>query len=283
MNTIEKNNFELVITEKNLGSLTTNAQAIRDMVKKLLPKYSPENYDESNIEEAKKDKAMLNNTAKKLNDKRIELEKEFMIPFEEFKKTIKETTEMIKEASSNIDLIVKEVDLKVKKERKKYIENQFNSIIGELKELVTLDMIFDEKWLNKGSFNDKGEFKLSNELESKLNKIRTDLETIKSLKSDYEVSLTNQYFKTFDLGSVIQENNRLRELEKKTKVVEEAKKEIDKEKIVQMVITPVEVEKIDPIKTYTLKITGTLSQQKKLREFLDLNKMEYQKLDIEKK
>ena len=164
-------------------------------------------------------------------------------------------------------------------ERRNYIENLFNSIVGELKELVTLDMIFDEKWLNKGSFNDKGEFKLSSELENKLNKIRNDLETIKTLKSSYEVSLTNQYLRTFDLGSVIQENNRLIELAEKTKQIEVVKEEIVKEKVEEMVSKPVEVEEFDPIKTEKIAITGTLSQRRKLKEFLDLNKMKYERIE----
>ena len=64
MNEVQNNEFELIITEKNLGSLTTNAYAIRDKIKEILPKYSAENYSENNIENAKSDKAMLNNTAK---------------------------------------------------------------------------------------------------------------------------------------------------------------------------------------------------------------------------
>ena len=35
----------------------------------------------------------------------------------------------------------------------------------------------------------------------------------------------------------------------------------------------------DPMLTYTLKITGTLSKQKALKEFLILNKMEFEKVD----
>ena len=64
MNEVQNNEFELIITEKNLGSLTTNAKAIRDKIKEILPKYSAENYSENNIENAKSDKAMLNNTAR---------------------------------------------------------------------------------------------------------------------------------------------------------------------------------------------------------------------------
>jgi hypothetical protein len=267
------NELQLSVKKFELGILTTNAIAIRDKVKELLVNYNADNYNEDNIDKAKEDKAALNNTSKALNDERIKLEKEFMKPFTEFKDVVTETTTMIKEASSKIDEIVKEVENKAKENRRIIITGIYEDKIRELKEIVTLDMIFDEKWLNKGSFNDKGEFKLVKELEDKLNKIRTDLETIKSLKSEHELALTNQYLKTFDLGQVIAENNRLNELKASTQKVEVAREEIKQEKIEEMVVTPIEKEEIDPIKTYDLRITGTLSQHKKLKEFLSLNKM----------
>jgi hypothetical protein len=267
------NELELSVKKLELGTLTTNAIAVRDKVKDLLSNYKSENYNEGNIDKAKEDKALLNNTSKKLNDERIRLEKEFMKPFNEFKDVVTETTTMIKEASSKIDEIVKEVESRAKEERKGIVTTLFNDIVGELKDLITLDMVFDEKWLNKGSFNDKGEFKLSKELEDKLNKIRQDLEAIKNLKSEHELALTNQYLKDFNLGNVIIENNRLNELKTNTQKVGVAKEEIKEAKVEEMITTPVTTEEIDPIKTYTLKITGELSKQKKLKEFLKLNGM----------
>ena len=81
MNEINENELQLVITKKELGSLTTNAKAIKEKVKEILPNYNANNYDESNIDKAKSDKAMLNKTSKLLNDERIKIEKEFMKPF----------------------------------------------------------------------------------------------------------------------------------------------------------------------------------------------------------
>jgi hypothetical protein len=267
------NELELSVKKLELGTLTTNAIAVRDKVKDLLSNYKSENYNEGNIDKAKEDKALLNNTSKKLNDERIRLEKEFMKPFNEFKDIVTETTTMIKEASSKIDEIVKEVESRAREERKGVVTTLFNDIVGELKDLITLDMVFDEKWLNKGSFNDKGEFKLSKELEDKLNRIRQDLEAIKNLKSEHELALTNQYLKDFNLGNVIIENNRLNELKTNTQKVGVAKEEIKEAKVEEMITTPVTTEEIDPIKTYTLKITAELSKQKKLKEFLKLNGM----------
>jgi hypothetical protein len=273
-----ENELVLSVNKIELGTLTTNAIAIRDTVKDLLKNYKADNYDENNIDKAKEDKAMLNTTSKKLNDKRIELEKEFMTPFNEFKDVISETTTMIKEASSQIDLIVKEVENKAKETRRNTIETYFKALVGELDSVVTLDIIFDEKWLNKGSFNDKGEFKLLNELENKLNDIRKGLEAIKNLNSKHELALKSQYLKNFDLGQAIAENNRLNELEQKSAIIEEKKEEIKEAKIEEMLNTPVEEKTIDVEKTYTLEITGTTAKLEKLKEFMNLNNIRFKKI-----
>lgn len=271
---IKEEDLKLSVVEIQLGTLETNAIAIRDKVKETLKKYDADNYNEDNIERAKKDKALLNNTSKYLNDERIKLEKQFLKPFEEkFKDIITETTTMIKEASSKIDVIVKEVEIKAKATRRSAIETIFNGLVGELESIITLDKVFDEKWLNKGSFNDKGEFKYTQQLKDKLNKIRNDLESISALNSKHELALKSYYLKEFDLGQVIAENNRLNELESKQVTIEEKKEEIKESKIEEMINKPVETEAIDPIKTYTLKITAPLSKQQALKQFLEINKM----------
>ena len=66
---IKDSDLELVVSEKTLGSLTTNAIQIRDMVKAALPMYDIANYNDENIDQAKKDKAALNKAAKALNQK----------------------------------------------------------------------------------------------------------------------------------------------------------------------------------------------------------------------
>ena len=282
MNEISENELQLVITKKELGSLTTNAMAIKEKVKEMLPNYKAENYDESNIDKAKSDKAMLNRTSKLLNDERIRIEKEFMKPFEEFKSEVTETCNLIKQASAEIDVIVKEVDNKAKEQRKNKIIQIFDENVNELKDVLSLEKIFDDKWLNKGSFREDGSFKLEEELINKINIIRNDLITIGELNSKYEIELKNDYLNHFQLGEVIRKNNELiqrEELLKKQQ--EESKKELEQqheEKVEKMLEKPVEQEEVDPIKTYTLKITGKLSAMKQLKKFMELNNIKSEKI-----
>ena len=283
MNEISENELQLIITKKELGSLTTNAKAIKEKVKKILPNYSSEFYDENNIDKAKSDKAMLNKTSKLLNEERIRIEKEFMKPFEEFKSEVSETCNLIKQASAEIDVIVKDVENKAKEQRKNKISQIFDENVNELKDVLTLEKIFDEKWLNKGSFKEDGSFKLEEELINKINTIRNDLITIGELNSKYEIELKNDYLKHFQLGEVIRKNNELIQREEiLKKQQEESKKELEQqheEKVEKMLEKPVEQEKVDPMKTYTLRLTGKLSAMQQLKKFLELNNIRCEKVE----
>lgn len=55
---IQESDLELVVSEKTLGSLTTNAKQIRDIVMANLPKYDISNYTDDNIDQAKRDKPL---------------------------------------------------------------------------------------------------------------------------------------------------------------------------------------------------------------------------------
>ena len=124
---------------------------------------------------------------------------------------------------------------------------------------------------------------MENELIEKIDVIRKDLITIESLNSEYEIELKNDYLTHFELGEVIRKNNKLQEQKQllnkqkeETKVIIEEQKQ---EEIEKMIDNPVEVEEIDPIKTYTLKIIGTLSQQKALKKFLETNNMKFERVE----
>lgn len=263
--------LQLSVQKLELGTITTNAIAIRDKVKDMLVNYKAENYNEDNIEEATKDRALLNNTSKALDSERLRLEREFMNPFNNFKSVVAKTITMIKEASANIDEIVKEVENKAKEVKKSEIQKIFDEMIGKeaIASLINLEQIFDDKWLNKTVKIEAVEKEMFDTIRGIVN----DLIAIENLKSEHELALKNQYLKSFNLGEVIIENNRLNELKISTQKVEVAKEEIREAKIEEMTKVAVQSESDDPIKTYTLEITGTLSQHKKLKEFLELNKM----------
>lgn len=203
MNNVEEKDLELVVSQQKLGSLITNAEQIKSVVLELLPKYDVANYNESNIDSAKKDKALLNKTAKALNDKRIEIEKEFNKPFQEFKETIAETVKLIGECSSKIDLVVKQSEANAKEAKRKQIEQLW---ADQQYAIVPLQKVFDEKWLNKTASLKS----IQADMVSIIRSIEDDIKTIQTLESDTKL-LTSIYLDTLNINSTIQYANKLKE------------------------------------------------------------------------
>ena len=192
---IKESDLELVVSEKTLGSLTTNAIQIRDMVKSTLPMYDISNYNDDNIDQAKRDKAALNKAAKLLNSKRLEIEKEFMKPFGEFKDVVAETVKLIGECSAKIDTVVKQNEQQYKDKKLAVIRSYFDD--GNTN-LIDFRKIFKQEWLNKSTSMKA----VQADIETVFAKVDEDLETLKGFGGDDFDVLFGPAYKGIPLGVV---------------------------------------------------------------------------------
>lgn len=217
--------LDLQVQEFSLGTLVTNAEAIRDAVKAKLEGYSVENYSGDRIQDAKRDKAELNAAAKRLNDARLEYERRWMKPFEAFKAVVNETVCLIKTASSAIDQVVKDVEQGEKDEKRRLIESYW---VGLGCNLFTLAQIFDERWLNKT-------VKLAavqDEIDKRVEKVKADLVILERLN---EPEARAHYLNTLDLTAAIDQADRIKrnreriEAEDRARAEAAAKRKADEE------------------------------------------------------
>lgn len=202
---LQADQLELVVSEKTIGSLTTNAKQIRALVASALPRYDIVNYSTDDVAKAKADKALLNKAAKTLNDKRIEFEKEFMAPFGEFKEVVNETVKLIKEAVARIDTVIKADEERFKAEKKAQVE-QVAKDCGWDAIGVPLTKIWSDKWLNK-SVSLKN---VEKEIREHMATIMQDLETLQSFAEDYDV-LVVRYKENLNLQETVRYANQLKE------------------------------------------------------------------------
>lgn len=212
---IQESDLELVVSEKTLGSLTTNAKQIRDIVMANLPKYDISNYTDDNIDQAKRDKASLNKAAKALNSKRLEIEKEFMKPFGEFKEVVNETVKLIGECSAKIDTVVKQNELQYKEKKKANIKTYFD---GMNTNFVDFNKVFKLEWLNKTASMKS----VCSDIDAIFAKVENDLSMLKGFGEDFDV-LRTYYMDTLNITSTIQYANRLKEQRERAKAAEEAR------------------------------------------------------------
>lgn len=214
--TLQENQLELVVSKKTIGSLVTNAKAIKTLVEKQIELYDISNYSTDDIAKCKQDKALLNKAAKALNDKRISLEKEWNTPFEEFKSTVKETVDLIKSAATKIDSIIKQDEERSKNEKLAEIRKIAESA-GLNKLEIKLEKVMNPKWLNKSTSIKS----IEKEMAEKVKTINESIETLGSY-SDVATAVIARYKENLDLNEAIKFACELQKLnnEKKAEEVE---------------------------------------------------------------
>ena len=216
---LQAEQLELVVSEKTIGSLTTNAKQIRELVQSALPKYDISNYSTDDVAKAKADKAVLNKAAKTLNDKRIEFEKEFMAPFGEFKEVVNDTVKLIKEAVGKIDTVIKADEERARNEKREQVEHLAEEC-GLEESGIHLSKIWNDKWLNKTTSLKS----IEADIKTRMATITADLEKLKSFAEDYDV-LVVRYKENLNLQETVRYANQLKEQREAAAKAAEAKPE----------------------------------------------------------
>lgn len=289
---IEVKDLELVVKESLPGILITNANQIKAFVEEKIKEYTPENYI-GRADLAKDDRAVLNAAVKTLDGKRLELEREFMKPFGEFKTIITDTVKTIKGAAGKLDEIVKEEEEREKTEKRNKIESFF---VGLDFKLLPFEEILNPRWLNK-TVKDK-EWK--DDLTTTIERVYTDIKTLEAFPAEDVETLKAFYLSTRDMGKAIAEGERLKahrealKKEKADRVIREEKQQ-QKEAVMQLDeevkqeftedkfggnvnFATGEILDPDPETTVTLRFYGKRSQLVALREYMVAHKIRYEKL-----
>ena len=165
-------------------------------------------YTDETIKDAKSDRALLNKFKTALEDKRKEVKKQCLEPYNQFEKQIKELVAIIDEPVKLIGEQITEFEDREKAEKHEQIIELFNK--AGFQSFVTLEQIYDPKWLNK-SVSLKS---IEEELTNTVYRIGHDVTTINSLK-EYSFEALEHYKKTLDLASAIAEGQRLADIQKR--------------------------------------------------------------------
>lgn len=214
-----------------------NYEELKNWLAEKTASYKTLVYTDEQIKEAKADRADLNKLKDALNDERIRREKEYMIPFTSFKDRVNELITIIKDATGNIDTQIKAYEVEQKNKKREAIAKAFEEIA--LPEYVTLDRIFNEKWLNASV----SMAQVKADLEAFRDKHTADVEAIRAL-SDYSEEAFECYKLTLDLGKALTKANELVQIAKRA---EEAR--IERERRAE--IARIEAEKAKAVENTT--------------------------------
>lgn len=275
---ILKNEIEAKIN--GVATVEDNINEVKEYAISLKEYYSKLVFTDDQKTEAESERATINKLVKQVADSRKRIVDEFKKPINLFENTAKETEKILKETSDFIDVQVKNFEEKEKSIRKENARKIYEENIEELQDIISFEKIFNTKWLNKGMWKkDNTSPEIEKEIIEIREKVKNGLKAIEDLNSEFELEVKNTFLQDFSLENAIFKNTQLNNQKELMSKVSEKKEEIREQKVEKMVTEKVVEEPLEKLLTYTLKITGTLSKQKALKEFLDLNEMTYEKVE----
>lgn len=272
---------------KALAPVKFNYEELKTQLRTKVENYKSITYTQDNMKLAKEDRANFNKLSKALNEEKIRVRNIVLEPYMPFEKQCNELIELAKDASTHIDTQIKAFEQQVKDEKLNEIMNFFIENVGDYKELIDFDSIYNERWLN---------------VTYKMDQVQTDiLHIFKKAKDDLSVidgqikdeTINNQvkayYFKNINnpsiLSAALQEGvkisdnmKKLEELNKKEENAQNITK--SEEKITsypQNITNSVEnVTENEELQTLDFRVHVTQRQKFALREFLKANNIKFE-------
>lgn len=202
--------MELQVNEIQIPErISFNYDELMLELKATLQRYEGLVYTADQMKQAKADKANLNKLKKALNDERIRREREYMRPFTEFKAQIADLIAAIDKPVALIDRQVKEYEEQKKLEKRKQIEEYFESEC-DFPEWLKFDQIFVASWLNAtcSMKTVEGDLKAMQET------ICRDLAVLSEMPA-FAFEATEVYKQTLNLQTAVNEGKRLAEIQKR--------------------------------------------------------------------
>lgn len=289
--------MEQIIIENDGTTGIANFSAVVASVRERLKTYDGLIITEAAIPQAKTEIAELRRIAKTASDLRISVKKEHEAKISETISQLKEITDLYTEAASKLDSQIKEYEDREKEAKTADIMAYWDSVIGRLRDFLSLQTVWNPKWLNKGYQMAQIRADIDAAVETALKGMRSIL----SMHTPHEQTLLRTFFSTLDLQRVLDEKTALdeqlalmekqkaeREAQEAARIAAENANAVEEPHLPQESVSPSEAQSMleeqkiasdANEKQYTLcfKVIGTRNQILALREFLIANNIKFVK------
>lgn len=178
------NELKVVIEQKNGVISFENFDELKEQLSRYLEQYRGATFTEESRVFAKTVVSELRKLKKAVNDRKIEVKKAFMQPYEEFDDKTKELMALIEEPIGLIDGQVKAFEKKRIDERKQLIRQIYEEKAGELEEYAPLSRIYSDKWENASTSRKK----IEEEMDHALAGIRMDIQSLNLMRVEADVT-----------------------------------------------------------------------------------------------
>lgn len=278
--------MELKVEEiKAIAPVQFNYEDIKGWVTEKATEYKNIVYTPETILLAKQDRATLNKVSEAINNEKKRIKNELLKPYVDFENKCKELMAIVDDASKTIDKQVKEFELKEQAEKEQQIKAIFDENIGDYKELINFDTIFNPRWLNK-TYSMK---KIEEDIKHLITKTTDDLNIIENTIEDQSLlqQIHRYYFNNINdpavLGNSLQEYQRIIENNKKLESLKNTqnvtKNEQKPTESTQNITNNTQnIQKQENLLQIDFRVTATKEQFMNLKQFLESNNINYRRI-----
>lgn len=194
-------NTQIKVTQ-NAGTIAFNFEEIKEQLSAEMAHYKGMLFTEETKKEAKETVAALRKLKKEVSDRRIEIKKAYLQPYDDFEAKVKELDALINEPIAFISEQVAEFERRRVEEKKKLIGEIYAGIMAEhdfVAEYLPLDRIYDSKWENATTTQKA----ITEAIADRVERMERDLSTIREMQSEFEDKGLAKYKSTLELSDAI--------------------------------------------------------------------------------
>lgn len=218
---------ELQVKVNNqLGKINFNYEEIKENLAEMMNIYKETKVTVDTVAKSKKDIATLRKIKTALNDRRIAIKKEYMVPYANFEVKVKELTGLIDKPIVLIDKQVKEFEEQERLEKIEKIKDIYKEEIGELESYLTLEKIYNAKWENKSTTLKS----IREEVNTVVSSTQMAVDTIKGMNSEVEDNALEQFKSDLSLANAITYINKHEKMKAEILAREEQKRKEEEER-----------------------------------------------------
>lgn len=198
-----------VKVQQTPGTVTWNYEDLKKAITNALEVYKTTEYDDSNIGQAKKDRAMLNNLSKSVNARKIEIKKKCLEPYELIETQAKELMAIIQEPIAVIDERLTEYENARRKKARavilEYMQKAFEGIEQQIADKAK-NALYDDRWENATA--KKSEWQTA--IDTRADAIRSDLQVLAGIEEKFRSYAMDAYRPNLRLADAMQKVQELR-------------------------------------------------------------------------
>lgn len=199
------------------STIDFNFEALKLGLTRSLAHYEGLVVSEGDIKGAKADRARLNELRTALEAKRKEVKAECLKPYNDFERKVKELVGLVDKPIAAIDTQLKVFEDCRREEKLVSIQNAYDEIIGDLRDIVPFERVWQAQWYNSTVSLKK----IRDSLTETRGRVQRELQILETVESEFVEAVKLKYLQTLDLTVALDERNRLKEEAEKLRAYEQ--------------------------------------------------------------